>query len=174
MHKHEFNQVKRQTKQSVGKFDFERIVGRHALLCIDILMQQQNSGDFEKGIAWSSIQTEWEECILLNMFVDNEGKDFEFEKAVRKVIRNFFNDCVSILRNQAPRKGGNDAKHVALYAANKRSIVDIQRMISEYKQALRLLSEHKSRSDETFYIYGVSLLYAANRLGYFLDMEMSK
>ena len=175
MHKLEFEQAKRETRRTVGKFDFERIVGQHALQCLDILANQ-NRAAFEKGAAWSSLQKEWEDSVLLSMFVDADQKDYEFEKAVRKVIRNFFKDCVSILKNEMQRKDANNAQHVSLIASmqQKRSANEIQHMISCYKQALQTLALHVRRDDEVFYIHAVGLLYAANKLGYFLDMELSK
>lgn len=186
MHKLEFEQVLRQTRQTVGKFDFERIVGKHAVACLKILSADAINADaFIRGVEWKSIQTEWEESVLYNVFSadDSRNTDYAFEKAVRKVINKFFQDCVSIMQKQAPVKDANNAKQVELYAnltcQTRRSVAEIQKLFNEYKDALKQVSTAAAASaaageSETYYIYAVGLLYAANKLGYFLDMELSK
>lgn len=186
MHKLEFEQVLRQTRQTVGKFDFERIVGRHAILCLQILSKQPPVNDVwtpaEAGVQWRTIQTEWEESVLYNVFSadDSRNSDYAFEKAVRKVINKFFQDCQSIMQKQPQSKDADNAKQVELYAnltcQTRRSVAEIQKLFNEYKDALKQVSAvaKATEQSETYYIYAVGFLYAANKLGYFLDMELSK
>jgi len=179
MHKLEFEQVQRQTRQTVGKFDFERIVGKHALLCLSVLASAKQGNEFETGVDWAGVRREWEDAILLSVFAEDDGTaNFTFEKAVRKVIGKFFNDCISIMKNKPQAKDADNAQQVKLYSSltcsTRRSIVEIQKLLNDYKDALRLVSQNiNGERNEQYYIYAVSFLYAANRLGYFLDLEMN-
>jgi len=177
MQKLEFEQVQRQTRQTVGKFDFERIVGKHALLCLSILTNRNFNTAFENGSEWATIRREWEDAILLSVFADrNDDGDYTFEKAVRKVIGKFFNDCMSIMKSKPETGDPENAKQVQLYSnltcLTRRSIVEIQKMLNDYKYALGRVVSVKQDSDH-YYTFALSFLYAANRLGYFLDLEMN-
>lgn len=176
MQKLEFEQVQRQTRQTVGKFDFERIVGKHALLCLSILTSRNLEKAFENGSEWATIRREWEDAILLSVFAERNDGDYTFEKAVRKVIGKFFDDCISVMKRKPETKDPENAKQVQLYSnltcLTRRSIVEIQKMLSDYKYELARVASVKQDNDH-YYTFALSFLYAANRLGYFLDLEMN-
>jgi hypothetical protein len=179
----EYLALRRMTERSVGKYAMERIVGAHAVAFIDVVLGLKNDG----GLA--RLQNEWANAILnqLPAAQDDEGS-FLFERTVRKMVERFFKICNATVA--APSKGGGggdvDQKildQVTFYtslttAQSRRAVLEMTQQLHDYIQCLKQLVSSRPSGPEgpsnVFYMYAVSCMYQANKLGFFLDVELSK
>ena len=172
----EYLALRRMTERSVGKYAMERIVGAHAVAVIDVVLGVSGSN------ALNRLENEWANAIL-NQLPDDDnggGTSFMFERTVRKMVERFFKIC-----NGAAAGGGDtDQKildQVTFYtslttAQSRRAVQEMTQQLQDYIQCVRQLAAAKRPPPfgNDFYMYAVSCMYQANKLGFFLDMELSK
>jgi hypothetical protein len=174
----EYLALRRMTERSVGKYAMERIVGAHAVAVIDVVLGVSgNSG------ALIRLENEWANAILNQLPDDDGGSSFMFERTVRKMVERFFKICNVLISG-----GGGDTDQkildqVTFYtslttAQSRRAVQEMTQQLQDYTQCLKQLSASKPsrlrQPGNDFYMYAVSCMYQANKLGFFLDMELSK
>ena len=168
---HEYDVVRKITERSVGKYDMERIVGMHSLACIDVVLKKRNN--FVAGVNMRGIQEDWSNAILRSVVMDDDADvDYEFQKAVRKMVKRFFDMCNSIL-NGTPEKYDLRSQLIfysSLSTQTRRTAVELETLLNDYTWSIRKLVN----SPDDFLVHAVSTMCLANKLGFFLDSELSK
>lgn len=175
----EYLALRRMTERSAGKYAMERIVGAHAVAVIDVVLGVSGAG----SNALIRLENEWANAIL-NQLPDDDnggGTSFMFERTVRKMVERFFKICNGLIS----AGGGGDTNQkildqVTFYtslttAQSRRAVQEMTQQLQDYIQCVRQLAAKRPPPlGNDFYMYAVSCMYQANKLGFFLDMELSK
>lgn len=175
-----YHELRAVTERSVGKYDMERILGRHVLACIDYVANRDRNG-FVAGFDMRDLQEQWANGILRSIGsaagAEDDGGGGVFQTAVRKIVKRFFGICNAILKREPEPYSLQDQLvfYTSLSTQDRRTVVQLERMINQYVNALRnLVAVAGKASVEDFQMHAVSAMVVANQLGYVLDLEFSK